>query len=75
MILLKKLFLENVDFLCSYIDYKPSLSFKNSEIIDTIQKSEGGGMVGFPSGDVISILLDKKMEELRDELSDYFENV
>ena len=64
-----------VDFLCNYIDHKPSVSFKNSEIIDTIQKSEGGGMVGFPSGDVISILLDKKMEELRDELSDYFENV
>ena len=64
-----------VDFLCSYINYKPSVSFKNSEIIDTIQKSEGGGMVGFPSGDVITILLDKKMEELRDELSDYFDNV
>ena len=64
-----------VDFLGPYIDYKPSVSFKNSEIIDTIQKSEGGGMVGFPSGDVITILLDKKMEELRDELADYFENV
>ena len=64
-----------VDFLGAYIDYKPSVSFKNSEIIDTIQKSEGGGMVGFPTGDVITILLDKKMEELRDELSDYFDNV
>ena len=64
-----------VDFLSGYIDYQPSISFKNSEIIETIQRSEGGGMSGFPSGDVIYILLDKKMEELRNELADYFDNV
>ena len=64
-----------VDFLCQYIDYKPSVSFKNEDIIETIQKSEGSGLSGFPSGEVIYSLLDKKMEELRNELSDYFDNV
>lgn len=64
-----------VDFLAPYIDYKPSLTFKNTEIIETIQRTEGSGMSGFPSGEVIYMLLDKKMEELRNELADYFENV
>ena len=64
-----------VDFLCQFIDYKPSVSFKNEEIIETIQKSEGSGLSGFPSGEVIYALLDKKMEELRNELSEYFDNV
>ena len=64
-----------VDFLCQYIDYKPSVSFKNEDIIETIQKSEGSGLSGFPSGEVIYSLLDKKMEELRNELTDYFDNV
>jgi hypothetical protein len=64
-----------VDFLSPYIDYQPSITFKNSEIIETIQRTEGSGMSGFPSGEVIYMLLDKKMEELRNELADYFENV
>ena len=64
-----------VDFLAPYIDYQPSITFKNSEIIETIQRTEGSGMSGFPSGEVIYMLLDKKMEELRNELADYFENV
>ena len=64
-----------MDFLCTYVDYKPSLTFKNEEIIEAIQKSEGSGMVGFPSGEVIYTLLDQKMEDLREELDAYFENV
>ena len=64
-----------VDFLAPFTDYKPSISFKNNEIIEAIQKSEGSGMVGFPSGEVIYTLLDQKMEELREELDAYFENV
>ena len=64
-----------VDFLCGYIDYQPSITFKNEDIIETIQKTEGGGMSGFPTGDVIYILLDKKMEDLRNELADYFDKV
>ena len=64
-----------VDFLCQYIDYKPSVSFKNHEIIESIQRTEESGLVGFPSGDVIYALLDKKMEELRNELTDYIDNI
>ena len=64
-----------VDFLCAYIDYKPSITFKNEEIIEAIQRSEGSGMVGFPSGEVIYYLLDQKMEELRNELENYFDRV
>ena len=64
-----------VDFLAPFTDYKPSISFKNDEIIEAIQRSEGSGMVGFPSGEVIYYLLDQKMEELREELESYFENV
>ena len=63
------------DFLCTFIDYKPSTTFNNTEIIETIQRSEGGGLSGFPSGEVIYILLDKAMEDLRNKLSDYFDNV
>ena len=69
---LNKLYL---DFLSPYIDEQPSRTFKNSEIIETIQRTEGSGMSGFPSGEVIYMLLDKKMEDLRNELADYFENV
>ena len=69
---LNKIFFE---FLNPFIDYQPSLTFKNSEIIETIQRTEGTGISGFPSGEVIYMLLDKKMEDLRNELADYFENV
>ena len=64
-----------VDFLSAYIDNNPSISFKNEDIILAIQRSEGSGMVGFPSGEVIYTLLDEKMEELRNELADYFDKV
>ena len=64
-----------VDFLGAFTDYKPSIDFKNNEIIEAIQRSEGSGMVGFPSGEVIYTLLDQKMEELREELDNYFESV
>ena len=64
-----------VDFLGAFIDSKPSISFKNEKIIEAIQRSEGSGMVGFPSGEVIYTLLEEKMEELREELDNYFESV
>ena len=64
-----------VDFLAGYIDYKPSISFENKKIVETIQKTEGCGLSGFPSGDVIYALLDEKLEELRDELNTYAEDV
>ena len=64
-----------VDFLCQYIDYKPSVTFKNKDIIDAIQKTEESGLAGFPSGDVIYSLLDKAVEDLRNELADYLDKI
>ena len=64
-----------MDFLKGYTNFQPSLQFKNEKIIETIQRTEGGGMSGFPTGDVIYILLDKIMDDLRNELADYFDKV
>ena len=64
-----------VDFLCAFIDYKPSVTFKSKDIIESIQKTEESGLAGFPSGDVIYSLLDNKVEELRNELADYLDQV
>ena len=64
-----------VEFLGDYTDYKPSISFQNEKIIDAIQKTEGCGLSGFPNGDVIYALLDPKLEELRDELNTYAEDI
>ena len=64
-----------VDFLCEYIDTKPSEKFKNHDIIETIQRTEGSGLGGFPSGDIIYALLDKNFEELRIELGDFLDKV
>ena len=64
-----------VDFLCQYIDYKPSVTFKNKDIIEAIQKTEESGLAGFPSGDVIYSLLDKAVEDLRNELADYLDKI
>ena len=64
-----------VDFLSQYIDYKPSISFENQKIVETIQKTEGSGLSGFPSGDVIYALLDDKLEELREEINTYSDDV
>jgi hypothetical protein len=64
-----------VDFLGHYIDYQPSLTFKNKDIIEEIQKTEESGLAGFPSGDVIYSLLEKKVEDLRNELADYLDKV
>ena len=63
------------DFLCEYIDFNPSTTFKNKEIIDIIQKSEGSYLSGFPSGDVIYALLDKKFEDLRNELENFLDKI
>ena len=63
------------DFLDKYIDYKPSKSFKNEKIIEAIQKTEGCGLSGFPNGDVIYALLDDKLEELRDEINTFSEDI
>ena len=65
----------HVDFLGDYIDFQPSLSFKNKDIIDAIQISEESGLAGFPSGDVIYSLLENKFEDLRNELTDYLEKI
>ena len=64
-----------VDFLGNYTDYKPSISFKNEKIVEAIQKTEGCGLSGFPSGDVIYSLLEDKLDELRDEISTYSEDI
>ena len=64
-----------VDFLCEFIDVKPSEGFKNKDIIETLQRTEGSGLGGFPSGDVIYSLLDKKFEELRNELGDFMDRI
>ena len=64
-----------VDFLGNYTDYKPSISFKNEKIVESIQKTEGCGLSGFPSGDVIYSLLEDKLDELRDEISTYSEDI
>ena len=63
------------DFLDKYIDYKPSISFKNEKIIEAIQKTEGCGLSGFPNGDVIYALLDEKLEELREEINTFSEDI
>ena len=63
------------DFLDKYIDYKPSKSFKNEKIIEAIQKTEGCGLSGFPNGDVIYALLDDKLEELREEINTFSEDI
>ena len=63
------------DFLGAYIEFKPSTTYKNKEIIEIIQRSEGSTLSGFPSGDVIYALLDKKFEDLRNELNDYLDNI
>ena len=63
------------DFLCAYLDFKPSTTYKNKEIIEIIQRSEGSALSGFPTGDVIYALLDKKFEDLRNELNDYLDNI
>ena len=63
------------DFLDKYIDYKPSISFKNDTIIDAIQKTEGTALSGFPNGDVIYMLLDDKLEELREEINTFAEDI
>ena len=64
-----------VDFLCQYIDEKPSKSFKNKDIIEAIQKTEESGLAGFPSGDVIYSLLEKTVEQLRNDLADYLDEI
>ena len=64
-----------VDFLCEYIDYNPSVKFKNKDIIEAIQKTEESGLSGFPSGDVIYSLLEKAVEDLRNELANYLDKV
>ena len=63
------------DFLCAFIEFKPSSTYKNKEIIEIIQRSEGSTLSGFPSGDVIYALLDKKFEDLRNELADYLDKI
>ena len=63
------------EFLEKFIDYKPSISFKNEKIIEAIQKTEGCGLSGFPNGDVIYALLDEKLEELRDEINTFSEDI
>ena len=63
------------DFLCAYLDLKPSTTFKNKEIIEIIQRSEGSTLSGFPSGDVIYALLDKQFEDLRNEINFYLDNI
>ena len=63
------------DFLDKFIDFKPSISFKNEKIIEAIQKTEGCGLSGFPNGDVIYALLDDKLEELREEINTFSEDI
>ena len=63
------------EFLEKFIDYKPSISFKNEKIIEAIQKTEGCGLSGFPNGDVIYALLDEKLEELREEINTFSEDI
>ena len=63
------------EFLEKFIDYKPSISFKNEKIIEAIQKTEGCGLSGFPNGDVIYLLLDEKLEELREEINTFSEDI
>ena len=63
------------EFLENYIDYKPSISFKNDKIVEAIQKTEGCGLSGFPTGDVIYALLDEKLEELREEINTYADEI
>ena len=64
-----------VDFLSNYIDYKPSTTFNNDKIVESIQKTEGVGLSGFPNGDVIYSLLEPKINELREEISNYSEDI
>ena len=69
---LKKVY---VDFLDNYINFRPSKHYKNDEIITQIQRSEGTGLNGFPTGDVIYTLLDPEIETLRNEIKAYFDNI
>ena len=64
-----------VDFLGDYLEYQPSSTFKNKDIIEAIQRTEESGLSGFPSGDVIYSLLEKKVEDLRNEIADYLDKV
>ena len=67
---LKKVY---VDFLDKYINFRPSKHYKNDEIITQIQRSEGTGLNGFPTGDVIYTLLDPEIETLRNEIKNYYD--
>ena len=69
---LKKVY---VDFLDNYINFRPSKHYKNDEIITHIQRSEGTGLNGFPTGDVIYTLLDPEIEILRNEIKAYYDNI
>ena len=64
-----------VDFLGDYLEYQPSSTFNNKDIIEAIQRTEESGLSGFPSGDVIYSLLEKKVEDLRNEIADYLDKV
>ena len=64
-----------VDFLGDYLEKQPSSTFKNKDIIDAIQKTEESGLSGFPSGDVIYSLLEKPVEDLRNEIADYLDKI
>ena len=66
---------EYMDFLGNQTEFKPSTTFKDKDIIETIQKTEDSALSGFPSGDVIYALLDKVMEELRNELRNFLDRI
>ena len=63
------------EFLGEKTGYNPSKSFKNEKIIESIQKTEGCGLSGFPNGDVIYSLLEDHLEELRDEINTFSEDI
>ena len=69
---LKKVY---VDFLDKYINLRPSEHYKTEEIITHIQRSEGTGLNGFPTGDVIYTLLSPEIDTLREEIKAYYDNI
>ena len=70
-----KLYRINSDFLAPFVELRISTTYKNKEIIEIIQKLEDTTLSDFPSDDLIHILMDKKFEELRFELNDYFDYI
>ena len=65
----------NIDLLANYKDYKPSISFYNDKIVESMLKIEGFGLSLFPNWDIMLSLLDPLFEELREEINTYEEDI